>query len=67
MIKALTVKWLERDETIINYSDDFEAQDWVLKADILKDTIAMLEKRYNYVLKFEAALWQDKGKNHATK
>ena len=69
MLNAFTVRWLESDDTKIRYTDDFEAQNWILKADILQDAIAMLEERYNHVLKVEQIEWYKKvkGENYATK
>lgn len=50
MLKAFAVKWLEKDETVINYTDEFESEHWVLKADILKDAISDLTDKYHQVL-----------------
>jgi len=63
------VRWLDSDETKIRYSTEFESQSWILKADILQDAIAMLEEKYDHVLKIEALAWREKfkGENHATK
>ena len=68
-MRAFSVKWLVNDSTIIHYNDEFEAQGWVLKADILKDAIAMLQERYDHVLKIEQLEWykKNKGENYATK
>jgi hypothetical protein len=70
-MKAFSVKWLERDETLISYSKEFETQDWLTKADILKDAIGILTERYDSVLFNERNLQefvsQIKRENHATK
>jgi len=70
-MKAFSVKWLERDETLISYSKEFETQDWLTKADILKDAIGILTERYDSVLFNEKNLQefvsQIKRENHATK
>jgi hypothetical protein len=50
MIKAFDVRWLENDETVIAYSSEFQGQDWLMKADILKDAIGILTEEYNNVL-----------------
>lgn len=52
-MKAFSVKWLETDETVITFNEEFEAQSWILKADILKDAIYDLEKKYNQILLHE--------------
>jgi hypothetical protein len=71
MIKAFDVRWLEHDETVITYSPKFETQDWLTKADILKDAIGILTERYDSVLFNERNLQefvsQVKRDNHATK
>jgi hypothetical protein len=51
MINAFNVRWLESDETKINFTDDFESQSWILKADILKDAISDLTDKYDQILK----------------
>jgi hypothetical protein len=51
MINAFNVRWLERDETKIKFTDEFENQNWVLKADILKDAISDLTNKYDQILK----------------
>ena len=50
MINALNVRWLEKDETKIKYTDEFEAQNWVLKADILQDAMYEIQKKYNEII-----------------
>jgi hypothetical protein len=50
MINAFNVRWLDRDETKIKYTDDFESQGWVLKADILQDAMYELQKKYNEII-----------------
>lgn len=50
MINAFNVKWLEKDETKIQYTDEFESQYWILKADILQDAMYELKKKYNEIL-----------------
>jgi len=50
MIKAFDVRWLEHDETVITYSSEFQEQDWLMKADILKDSIGILTEEYDSVL-----------------
>ena len=50
MIKVFDVRWLEHDETIITYSSEFQEQDWLMKADILKDAIGILTEKYDSVL-----------------
>jgi len=50
MINAFNVRWLEKDETKIKYTNEFESQDWILKADILQDAIYELKKKYNEIL-----------------
>lgn len=50
-MKAFTIKWdEEKDETTIDISADFLNSHWVTKADILKDTIPILEGLYNKYL-----------------
>ena len=51
MINAFNVRWLDRDETKIKFTDEFESQSWILKADILKDAISDLTDKYNQILK----------------
>ena len=69
MLNAFTVRWLEHDETKIKYTDAFKAENWILKADILQDAIALLEEKYNHVLKVEQIEWYKKmkGVKNATK
>ena len=50
MLNAFTVRWLERDETVVTYSSEFQEQDWLMKADILKDAIGILTEEYDSVL-----------------
>lgn len=50
MLNAFNVRWLEKDETKIKYTDDFEKQHWVLKADILQDAMYELEKKYQQII-----------------
>jgi len=50
MIKAFNVRWLEHDETVVTYSSEFQEQDWLMKADILKDAIGILTEEYDFVL-----------------
>jgi hypothetical protein len=50
MISAFNVKWLQSDETKIAYTNEFESQHWVLKADILQDAIYDLTKKYNEII-----------------
>ena len=50
MISAFNVKWLINDETKIAFTKEFESQHWVLKADILRDAIYELEKKYNKII-----------------
>jgi len=50
MINAFSVRWLDRDETKIKYTEDFESQSWILKADILRDALYELEKKYNDII-----------------
>ena len=56
MISAFNVKWLVNDETKIAFTKEFESQHWVLKADILRDAIYELEKKYNKII--------EKGEEH---
>jgi len=69
MLNAFSVRWLESDETKIKYTEDFESQSWILKADILQDAMYELEKKYNEVLDDEAVIWHKniQGKLNATK
>jgi hypothetical protein len=50
-LNSFSVRWLDSDNTRITYAKEFESQDWILKADILADSIAMLTEKYNQVLK----------------
>ena len=50
-LNSFSVRWLDNDTTRITYAKEFESQDWILKADILSDAIAMLTEKYNQVLK----------------
>jgi hypothetical protein len=51
ILNSFSVRWLDIDDTRITYTKEFEERDWVLKADILADSIAMLTEKYNQVLK----------------
>ena len=51
ILNSFSVRWLDIDDTRITYTKEFEERDWILKADILADSIAMLTKKYNQVLK----------------
>jgi hypothetical protein len=51
ILNSFSVRWLDIDDTRITYTKEFEEQDWILKADILADSIAMLTEKYNQVLK----------------
>ena len=50
MLKAFNVRWLESDKTLVTYSSEFQEQDWLMKADILKDAIGILTEEYDAVL-----------------
>jgi hypothetical protein len=50
-MKICTIKWNpNRDETIVEYTVDFVDSDWVTKADVLKDSIYMLQKFYDEIV-----------------
>jgi len=51
ILNSFSVRWLDIDDTRITYTKEFEEQDWILKADILADSIAILTEKYNQVLK----------------
>ena len=51
ILNSFSVRWLDIDDTRIIYTKEFEERDWILKADILADSIAMLTEKYNQVLK----------------
>ena len=51
ILNSFSVRWLDIDDTRITYTKEFEEQDWILKADILADSIAMLTEKYNQILK----------------
>jgi hypothetical protein len=51
ILNSFSVRWLDIDDTRITYTKEFEERDWILKADILADSIAMLTEKYNQVLK----------------
>jgi hypothetical protein len=59
-MRAFSVKWLETDETVITFNKEFEAQSWILKADILKDAIYELNKKYQKVLSDEEERWESR-------
>jgi len=42
-----------KQKTKIKFTDEFESQNWVLKADILKDAISDLTDKYDQILKDE--------------
>ena len=50
-LNSFSVRWLDSDNTRITYAKEFESQDWILKADILADSIEMLTEKYNQILK----------------
>ena len=51
-MKAFTVNWsADKDETIVQLSDDFKALDTLAKLDILKDTIYDLREMYSANMK----------------
>jgi hypothetical protein len=50
-MKVLTVKYNQlRDNTTIKFSEDIQLCNWLLKADILKDTILKLEAEYEILM-----------------
>ena len=51
ILNSFSVRWLDIDDTRITYTKEFEERDWIFKADILADSIAMLTEKYNQVLK----------------
>jgi hypothetical protein len=59
-MRAFSVRWLESDETKITFSDQFESESWILKADILKDAIYELNKKYQKVLSDEEERWESR-------
>ena len=59
-MRAFSVRWLESDETKITFSDQFEFESWILKADILKDAIYELNKKYQKVLSDEEERWESR-------
>ena len=68
MIKAFSVRWLESDDTKIKYTEEFNSCGYVLQLDIIKDTIAMLEERYDAILLADRSKWTSKyrGRKNAT-
>jgi hypothetical protein len=38
-----------QDKTIVEWSDNFTVERWVLKMDVLKDTAKIVEKAYQFV------------------
>jgi translation elongation factor P/translation initiation factor 5A len=68
MLNAFNVRWLDRDETKIKFTDKFKHADYVLKIDILQDAIALLEQEKDKLMFVEHARWDKKrkGVNHAT-
>lgn len=50
-MKVLTVKYNQlHDNTTIKFSEDIQLCDWLLKADILKDTINQLQAEYEILM-----------------
>jgi hypothetical protein len=58
MINAFSVRWLEKDETKINYTNDFDSAHYVLKIDILEDAIAMLQIKHDELMNQEQVMWE---------
>jgi hypothetical protein len=50
-MKICKIKYSENyDETKIIFDEDFYCADRILKLDVLKDAIAILEQKYNNIL-----------------
>ena len=64
MLKAFSVRWLECDETKINYTDEFENTNYVLKIDILEDAIAELQIKHDKLMMAEEKRWETKKRGH---
>ena len=64
MLNAFSVRWLDRDETKIKYTDEFESADYVLKIDILEDAIADLQIKHDKLMMDELKRWENKRKGH---
>ena len=48
MMKILSVSWNpEKDETKIHYTKEFLDSDWIVKLDVIKDTLYELENFYD--------------------
>ena len=64
MLNAFSVRWLDRDETKIKYTDEFESADYVLKIDILEDAIADLQIKHDKLMMDEEKRWENKKRGH---
>lgn len=64
MLNAFSVRWLDRDETKVRYTQEFESADYVLKIDILEDAIADLQIKHDKLMMDELKRWENKRKGH---
>jgi hypothetical protein len=49
-MRTLTAYFSVNEDTVIKYSESFIAEHWVIKADILGDLIAELQKKYESII-----------------
>jgi heme-degrading monooxygenase HmoA len=66
-MKMITITWDDENETMINFSKEYEQSDCLLRADLLKDVIGMLDGEYHEVLtewrtEEDIKQWQKEGR-----
>ena len=60
MLNAFSVRWLEKDETKITFTQDFNKTYYVLKIDIIDDAIALLEEKKHQLMQEETIFWKNR-------
>jgi hypothetical protein len=46
-MRLFTAYWNKKEEGEVRWSENFHGEDWILKADALKDVICILEDEYD--------------------
>ena len=60
-MRVCSISWNgNSDETKVKFNDEFASADWIVRADVLKDAIEILQEEYNKALEIEAVKWHAK-------
>jgi hypothetical protein len=57
-MRVCSISWNgDSDETKVKFNDEFASSDWIVRADVLKDALEILQEEYSKVLEVEAVKW----------